>query len=298
MNIGLKFREQVGQIGGFLVEELDQLVAGIRGGWLVEHKADGSHGDIHADSVTTDDLTVVNVDVTGHVSSLDFGDDDLGTIALDGSSVTGRQDISSYPTVSTTADVITPVLASERSFCPTADASVSLGLLSDVSANTRRWKNLLFSHVAYGPTIVATTAFYERGRSVALGEWTTPTYSAGDFTASAGSWGVDSGDITTYSYTLIGKTMTVNFVIDGTDVSTAAPTNLRIKIPGGFTANKTVIASAQVSDAGGAFQAGICRVASGGTVIEVYKDNTGSALWTLTAGDNTSVRGSITFEVQ
>ncbi len=55
--IGLKFSDQVTKISQVLVDEFQQLVAGIRGYLFVEHKDDGTHGDVTADSVTTDTLT-------------------------------------------------------------------------------------------------------------------------------------------------------------------------------------------------------------------------------------------------
>lgn len=46
--IGLKFRDLLPQ---WLLDELDQLVAGIRGWGFTEHYADGKHSAVHADSV-------------------------------------------------------------------------------------------------------------------------------------------------------------------------------------------------------------------------------------------------------
>lgn len=52
MRLNLKFREQLNQIGSWLTTELDQILAAIRGSWLVEHTEDDSHSDIHAYSLT------------------------------------------------------------------------------------------------------------------------------------------------------------------------------------------------------------------------------------------------------
>jgi hypothetical protein len=48
MNIAQQFRDQIGRLSGALQAELDQLVASIQTGWLVEHDADGHHTDIAA----------------------------------------------------------------------------------------------------------------------------------------------------------------------------------------------------------------------------------------------------------
>jgi hypothetical protein len=136
----------------------------------------------------------------------------------------------------------------------------------------------------------------ERDRSVAMGEWTTPAFDAGDFTSDSGTWVVASGDVTTYEYTLIGKTMIVNFSI-ATSTTTGTPNNLRIKIPGGFTSNKQVVVPYLRNNNGGAYGTGACFVnPGGGTNIFLYFDYIGGSNWAA-GTDNTNVQGSITFEV-
>lgn len=146
-----------------------------------------------------------------------------------------------------------------------------------------------------GP-VTTTSTITERSRSTPLGEWTAPAFSAGNFTASTGSWTVDSGDVATYTYTLVGKTITVVFEINATDVS-ATPASLNIAIPGGFSAARSTRALVQVSDAGGAVTTGVARVQATGTVIEVQSTIAGGA-WATTSADDTLIRGQITFEIQ
>lgn len=52
MRIALKFKQRLFQVGQFLVDELENLVVTIASSWDVEHKDDGSHGDVHALTVT------------------------------------------------------------------------------------------------------------------------------------------------------------------------------------------------------------------------------------------------------
>ncbi len=128
-------------------------------------------------------------------------------------------------------------------------------------------------------------------------QWIDVVYAAGDFTASAGNWTVDSADVETLAYHLDGNKMTVAFNIINTDVS-AAPVSLKIKIPNSRTAARTMLtAPAVVIDAGTAFYSGLAKVTAGGTVIEFFKDAAGTA-WTTTAADNTAVYGEITFMVR
>lgn len=55
MQLGLSQREQLTSLSSPLVDELDNLNARITSGWNVDHKPDGSHGAIHADSLTIPD---------------------------------------------------------------------------------------------------------------------------------------------------------------------------------------------------------------------------------------------------
>jgi hypothetical protein len=147
-----------------------------------------------------------------------------------------------------------------------------------------------------GTTVSASTALYERGRTTALGEWITVAFNAGNFNADTGSsWGVDSADQVAFEYTLIGKTMWVNFDIRSTDVTAAGPTQLQITIPGGFTVAKGTRGTYFYADAGGATTVGQCILTTSGTTINLFKMN--AAAWTATAADDTSVLGQIWFRV-
>lgn len=133
---------------------------------------------------------------------------------------------------------------------------------------------------------------FERGRSVALGEWTTPTFAAGDFTTDAGTWGVAAA--TTFQYTLVGLTMTLNFNVTGT--TTGAPTNLRLLLPASKATAARIIVPVFYTDAGGAVTAGYADLnpaVSSGTLLQIFK-TTGAA---FSAGAGTAVFGSVTFAV-
>lgn len=158
----------------------------------------------------------------------------------------------------------------------------------------------LLARLAANETVAGTWDFTpglkERGRSVALGAWTQVAYNSGNFTASgAMTWTVDSGDQGIYDYTLIGKTMIVVFTISNTDVGGTAGISLQLAVPGGFTAARQAVNPIHITDAG-TLSIGYAVVATGGTVILLRKAN--NANWTLTTGDNTSVTGTIIFEVQ
>lgn len=129
-----------------------------------------------------------------------------------------------------------------------------------------------------------------------LSSWTQVVYGAGQYTATSGTWGVDSGDVTAFSYMKRGKTMIVRFNFTGTDVSSAT-SELFATIPAGGVAAGSVVAVVQCIDAGGAATAGIARVTTGDSVIR-FQATVAGAGFSLTAGDNTTIRGEITLELQ
>lgn len=142
-------------------------------------------------------------------------------------------------------------------------------------------------------TLKTSGAITERGRTVAMGEWTNLT--SGTFGAISGTWTVDQpGDLTTFGYTLIGKTMTVSFWIAGTDVSTLND-ELRITVPAGATVAKGAVNPFLATNAGGTAVIGYAFVEAGGQLIKLRMIG---AQWASTSSDNTDVKGQITFEIQ
>lgn len=123
-------------------------------------------------------------------------------------------------------------------------------------------------------------------------EWQGRAFSAGNFTASAGSWTVDAGDIFIDRYKITGKTIQHSVVVVNTDVS-ATPTILNITIPASKTSPQQGPAVPGYCIDAGVEQRCLCDV-SGSNVVRVYKV-TGN--WTTTAGDNTQVQCNFFYEV-
>jgi hypothetical protein len=123
--------------------------------------------------------------------------------------------------------------------------------------------------------------------------WTTPDYSAGNFTASgAMTWTVEAGDVITYAYNIIGKTMTVAFGIDGAAIGGTPSNILFIAIPGGKTASKITMNPVLIFN--GSWSTGYCEVYPG--------SYDGKILVLLTGAPNFSagqvkIYGQITFEI-
>ena len=122
--------------------------------------------------------------------------------------------------------------------------------------------------------------------------WTTPSFSAGNFTALAGTWTVEEADVTTYAYIITGKMMTVSFVIETTTI-TLGTERLYIKIPNSKVATKAMYTNLPWLLDNGVVVSGRCKVDAGGTLIQILPD-----LGTFTGGtNNNGVYGQITFEI-
>jgi len=427
MKLILTQRERLQSLGSFLVDELDSLVARIRGSWNVEHKDDDTHGHVHSDSLATGRLTfsdIVSDTVTVNSQQDNYNPAGLDTAALlrintslstlDITGIQVPQDASgtvldgrvlTIENVSTTTPIRlfnehTSSLQRNRILLPWAPAGTETALqwyfvmpgsvtILIYNAAKTRWivhgqtneairmtasfsssqndyapsgfrssKYLSLTPTAAGLTIsgfdgtttVGSTnvpypstkvitndglytfdllhmsslsatgnriacpggvryRVYPR-ESVTLyrsasdtwkvaekaDQWVDVAYSAGNFTASAGNWTVDSGDVDTLCYQLDGNTMTVAFSIKETDVS-STPQSLNIAIPNNRVSARLIRnALAMATDAGTAVNTGFARVTAGGTTIQIFKDSS-STVWTATSSDNTLVSGEITFMV-
>ncbi|MFA6282366.1 MAG: hypothetical protein WCY05_07710 [Candidatus Omnitrophota bacterium] len=126
------------------------------------------------------------------------------------------------------------------------------------------------------------------------GAWSTPDFSAGNFTANGSmTWTVEAGDVTTYAYVIIGKTMTVSFAIDTSTIGGTVNTTLYIAIPNAETAKKTVYVPCLLTDNELPVTGRACVTASGTTIAITRLDGAN-----YTAKTNlVNARGQITFEI-
>ncbi len=137
----------------------------------------------------------------------------------------------------------------------------------------------------------------ERGRDAPMGEWTAPAFDAAFFSADSGNWVVDSSDVTTFAYTLVGKTMTINFFLGSTTV-TNATANLRLRIPGDYRAKRRATALGTARNAGGVATNLTMQVVPAVGEVFLFRGNLGSlGDWQASMNDN-DLTGSISFEVE
>jgi len=128
-----------------------------------------------------------------------------------------------------------------------------------------------------------------------FGAWTTPAFNAGNFTASGSmTWTVESGDVQTYAYTIIGKTMILNFTIVTSTVGGTPDSTLQIAIPASKLAAKTQTGGLTYTDAA-LRGVGSTTVVAGGSIAYLYTYSWGN--WTPST-NTTRVSGSIAFEIQ
>lgn len=175
---------------------------------------------------------------------------------------------------------------------PGSNANLYLGdyaaLMSGLSAGDSRIEGLLCANA------MATSGYFERSRTTRLGEWSNVAFAAGNFTGNGSmTWTVAAGDQITYAYTLIGKTMIIAAHLDTTTVGGVVNTELRVAIPGGFTAAQIMSGAFDLSN-NGTSEKGAWQVSASGTYVQLVRP--AAANWTLST-DNTYIRLSAAFEV-
>jgi hypothetical protein len=131
--------------------------------------------------------------------------------------------------------------------------------------------------------VVFSGVVVERGRNNAMGDWIPVGFLASNFSAQAGLWTLTAGDQIMFQYTLIGKTMIITFYF-GTSTVTVANSDLRVLIPGGFTANGYYENQVRVLNAG-VRKTGIAFTSSNGSQVIQFaiQDATNWAVQTDTA---------------
>ena len=127
------------------------------------------------------------------------------------------------------------------------------------------------------------------------GAWTVLSYDAGNFTASGSmTWVPQNSAVTVITYQIVGKTMTINFIIDSSTIGGTLNEELRLLIPESKTAAIRVAGTIYVFD-NSAYVSSRYYIATGGTYISFFP-NVAGGNWTAST-NNSGVYGSITFEI-
>ena len=302
MQLVLRFRNVLPTM---VVEELDGIVATIRAFFGVEHKEDGTHGDLHADSITLKGNPI-------EMPLPNLGPTYVANPTITAPSTTTGEAYAALRIGSSSP--YTRVMNDTQSTYLSNNLYVSGGVWNGDDADF--YGSNLILQPAYGrlllnssppganPRTISTIlrieptgAIMERGRATPLGEWINVPYSAANFTANAGTWNVEAGDQKTFSYTLIGKTLIIVVHIEVSTLS-ASPTSLFIKIPGGFlsaTNTRNLCHMYLAGDATGTWQIGVMYASIGSNVIAVVKV---ASTAMPNACANVYVMGQIVLEIQ
>jgi hypothetical protein len=141
-------------------------------------------------------------------------------------------------------------------------------------------------------------AFFERGRTTAVGYWTNQPFSASEYTVSGGTgtWTVGAAAVIWNRYTVIGKTMHWSLYISwfsGSNVLTGAATALAIRLPGGLVANASPLGAVPYGIDSNVRADFDWSCTAGGNVLTVNK-KTGAAFGTTPPG----IIATVTVEIQ
>ena len=143
-------------------------------------------------------------------------------------------------------------------------------------------------------TIFADAADVAAAKTAIFPAWTTPTFAAGDYTASGSmTWTLQAGDVISMAYIIKGKMMTVAFSLTTTTVGGTLSTDLLIAIPASKVATKRMLNPVYIID-NGTRTTGYALVNNSGTTIIINRSDL--ANWTAST-NNTDVYGQITFEI-
>lgn len=138
---------------------------------------------------------------------------------------------------------------------PAASAQVGIAYTSFANIFTagQRINAGLGVNVAPGATgtLSLSDGLFEFGRSFKMGTWQSVPYNSGNFTASGSmTWTVTSGQVTAFTYTVIGKTLWVNLGISTSSVGGTPDKQLFVAVPGGFTVTAQTVVQCRLYDNG------------------------------------------------
>jgi hypothetical protein len=144
-------------------------------------------------------------------------------------------------------------------------------------------------------TMAVGLGYVEHQRGFNMGDRQDVTFAAGNFTANGSmTWTVSGGNVTTFSWSIIGHTLTVWWDIAGSTIGGSLNTTLQILIPNGYVASKAVGTTCLVTN-NGTNATGFASVGASGTVIQIIPSPTGGN-WSASSA-NAGTEGTLTFPI-
>ena len=181
-----------------------------------------------------------------------------------------------------------------------AGSGQALGLFGNYFSTTSPpavlQSNTLFTtYTAFGNNGIVPTIEGSSSSNI-IQQYSTPTFSAANFTSNSGTWVVESADVLTYQYQIINKTMTVNFYII-TSTVTGTPTQLQISVPDAkFSFSRTAVPFGYWDNQIGTGGVGQAFILPNTNNIILTKDIASTA-W-ANSTNQTYVWGQLTFDIQ
>lgn len=129
---------------------------------------------------------------------------------------------------------------------------------------------------------------YEKQRTTPLGHWVQIPYDVANFTSDAGAWSVPSGNVLTYDYMLLGKTMWLAFLLTGGSI-TGSPAGLRLQLPSGYTINRYTETPIEFSENSAAWSLGSAQGIPGTAYLTIRKNAGATVAWATGSSD---IRGT------
>lgn len=153
MNLTQPFRAEVERVSTAISDTFDFLMAKVNGMWNVQHKDDGSHSDITADTITVTTLTATNELVTNNLQI-------TGNLAVTGNAaVTGAVTAASalIPSITANTGITTPAITAGG------------GVLTVTTATSANFSNAVAVTGALTAGSVVTTGVVTAGTALAAG---------------------------------------------------------------------------------------------------------------------------------
>lgn len=130
------------------------------------------------------------------------------------------------------------------------------------------------------------------------GDWITPAYASGDFTANGSmTWTVSSGNRTCHRYYLRGRELSMLIALENTTVGGTPSSQLKIAVPGGFTLGTTAFNSFPITafdNSATVATAASAVIGASASTITCFANLSQSGNWSLSTGQtNVYVNGTV-----
>jgi hypothetical protein len=148
--------------------------------------------------------------------------------------------------------------------------------------------------IVFSGYVYANAGIVEFGRSALMGHWKDVPFSTGYFGAAAGAWNVAAGNVQTFKYALVGKTMHLIFSCSLTTV-TAATSYIILNLPDGLKPNAAFSYQSPIYNGTSGWTTGYTAFVANSGAIWIY-GNPGAGAWPASSA-NVYVNLNVAFSI-